>query len=47
MTNCALVELSICLAIFAKGDEFYHKNELLTHQLRAAEAEILSLAKEL
>ena len=38
---------AICLAIFAKGDEFYHKNELLTHQLRAAEAEILSLAKEL
>ena len=38
---------AICLAIYARGDEFYHQNEALTHQLRAAEEDILSSAREL
>ncbi|MBP5533964.1 MAG: 4-alpha-glucanotransferase [Alphaproteobacteria bacterium] len=38
---------AICLAIFAHGDDFYYKNEELVHQLKAAEEDILSLAREL
>ena len=38
---------AIALAIYARGDEFYHQNEALVHQLRKAEEEILNLAKQL
>ena len=38
---------AICLAIYAQSDEFYRKNERLVHQLKMAEDDILSLAKEL
>ena len=38
---------AIALAIYAKGDDFYHKNEQLVHKLRNAEEEILNLAKQL
>ena len=38
---------AISLGIYARGDEFYRQHEELVHKLRAAEAEILSLAQEL
>ena len=38
---------AISLAIYARGDDFYHKNEQLVHALRAAEDEILSLSRSL
>jgi len=38
---------AIALGIYARGDEFYRTHEDLVKRLRAAEAEILSLAKEL
>jgi len=38
---------AICLAIYARGDEFYHQYEGLVHRLRFAEQELLALASEL
>ncbi len=38
---------AISLAIYARGDDFYHRHENLVHQLRQAEEEILTLCAEL
>ena len=38
---------AIALAIYARGDEFYRQHAELVHKLRAAEDEILSLARDL
>ncbi|MBQ9235045.1 MAG: hypothetical protein IJ184_01080 [Alphaproteobacteria bacterium] len=37
---------AIALAIYARGDDFYHKHEKLLHALRAAEAELKQAAWE-
>ncbi|MBQ7413033.1 MAG: 4-alpha-glucanotransferase [Alphaproteobacteria bacterium] len=38
---------AIALAIYARGDDFYHRHEELVGRLRRAETDILNLAKEL
>lgn len=38
---------AICLAIYARGEDFYRQNEALVMRLREAENELLSLAREL